>query len=74
MWCTKTEQSSSESDHFDLLKSFVSRLYLQTLVGGVTGPCIAECASLSDAIKLIIVSLETYSQVPSKDVETALFL
>ena len=59
--------------HFHLL-NFISRFCLQTLVGGVNGPCIAYCASLSDAVKLIIVSLETYPQVPSKDVENALFL
>ena len=60
--------------HFDMLIFFVSRLCLQILMGGVTEPCIVQFASLSDAVKLIIVSLKTYSQAPSKDVETALFL
>ena len=36
---------------------------------GVTEPCIAECASLNDAVKLIIMSLETFYQTPSKDAE-----
>ena len=53
---------------------FFSRMCLQPLVGGVTEPCIAQCASLSDAVTLIIVSLKTFYQVPSKDVETATFL
>ena len=65
MWCTF---------HFDLLIFFVSLLCLHTLVGGVTGPCIAQCASLSDTANLIVVLLETYIQTPSTDVETALFL
>ena len=36
-------------------------------------PCMALCASISDAIKLIFVSPETYSQVPSNVVATATF-
>ena len=60
--------------HFHPLKSFVSRLWLQTLVGGVTRPCIACCASVGGAVKLIIVSPETYHQAPSKGDATTMFL
>ena len=59
--------------HFDPMKFFVLGLFLQTLVGGVTEPCIAYCASISGAIKLIFVSPEMYPQVPSNGVATAMF-
>ena len=59
--------------HFDPLKRFVLGLFLQTLVGGVTKRCIAQGATISGAIKLIFVSPETYPQVPSNGVATAMF-
>ena len=60
--------------HFDPLNVFVSCLCLQTLVGGVTGPCVALCASVSVAIKLIILSSKTYRQASSSGVATAKFV
>ena len=51
--------------HFDPMKFFV--------LGGVTKTCIAYCASISGAIKLIFVSPEMYPQVPSNGVATAMF-
>ena len=58
---------------FDSLKLFVLGLFLQTLVGGVTEPCMAQCASIKGAIKLIFVSSETYPQLPLNSVATAMF-
>ena len=42
-------------------------------MGGVTEPCMAQCASISGAIKLNFESPETYPQVPSNGVATAMF-
>ena len=43
-------------------------------MGRVTRPCIAYFATVNGAAKLIIMPPETYHQVPSKGIATAMFL